>query len=193
MNKILNAVETKIEIKKSIFIANLIPVASTNEAQDRLKAVSKKYYDATHNCYSYIIGDKGDTYKYYDDGEPSQTAGIVIYNCLQKNNLTNVICIVTRYFGGIKLGAGGLVRAYANAASEAVSLATIQEIIEYKDLKIEFDYTYTTQVLKLLSSEEKTHQEYGETVKLEYRVPISKYDSYIADLTNLTNGTVKIH
>ena len=193
MNKILNAVETKIEIKKSIFIANLITVTSISDAQDKLKLISKKYYDATHNCYSYIIGDKGESYKYFDDGEPSQTAGIVIYNCLQKNNLTNVICIVTRYFGGIKLGAGGLVRAYANAASEAVSLATIQEIIEYKDLKIEFDYTYTTQVLKLLSSEEKTHQEYGETVKLEYRVPISKYDSYIADLTNLTNGTVKIH
>ena len=193
MNKILNAVETKIEIKKSIFIANLIPVTSISDAQDKLKLISKKYYDATHNCYSYIIGDKGESYKYFDDGEPSQTAGIVIYNCLQKNNLTNVICIVTRYFGGIKLGAGGLVRAYANAASEAVNLATIQEIIEYKDLKIEFDYTYTTQVLKLLSSEEKTLQDYGETVKLEYRVPISKYDSYIADLTNLTNGTVKIH
>ena len=193
MNKILNAVEAKIEIKKSIFIANLIPVASISEAQDKLKAISKKYYDATHNCYSYIIGDKGEMYKYFDDGEPSQTAGIVIYNCLQKNNLTNVICIVTRYFGGIKLGAGGLVRAYANAASEAVSLATIQEIIEYKDLKIEFDYTYTTQVLKLLSSEEKTHQEYGEAVKLEYKVPITKIDNYIAALTNLTNGTVKIH
>ena len=193
MNKILNAVEAKIEIKKSIFIANLIPVASINEAQDRLKSISKKYYDATHNCYSYIIGDKGEMYKYFDDGEPSQTAGIVIYNCLQKNNLTNVICIVTRYFGGVKLGAGGLVRAYANASSEAVSLSTIQEIIEYKELKIEFDYTYTTQVLKLLSSEEKIYQEYGETVKLEYKVPITKIDNYIAALTNLTNGTVKIH
>lgn len=193
MNKILNEVEIIIEIKKSIFIVNLIPVASISEAQDRLKAISKKYYDATHNCYSYIIGDKADIYKYYDDGEPSQTAGIVIYNCLQKNNLTNVICIVTRYFGGIKLGAGGLVRAYANAASEAVLNATIQEIIEYNNLVIEFDYTYTTQILKLLSSEEKVAQEYKENVKLEFRIPVTKIEAYKADLINITNGTVKIH
>ena len=193
MNTINQEICVTIEIKKSKFISTIIPVNSIDQVNEALKRIRKKYYDATHNCYSYIIGDKGEMYKYFDDGEPSQTAGIVIYNCLQKNNLTNVICIVTRYFGGVKLGAGGLVRAYANASSEAVSLSTIQEIIEYKELKIEFDYTYTTQVLKLLSSEEKIYQEYGETVKLEYKVPITKIDNYIAALTNLTNGTVKIH
>ena len=192
MYKINNAIETKIEIKKSIFITNLIPVASISEAQDALKVISKKYYDATHNCYSYIIGD-GNTYKYQDDGEPSQTAGIVIYNCLKNNNITNVICVVTRYFGGIKLGAGGLVRAYANATSEAINNANLVEIIEYKNLAFSFDYTYTTQILKLLSNEEKLNQEYKENVFLEYRVPISKYEDYVSTLINLTNGTVKIH
>lgn len=193
MYKLNAPVEAKIEIKKSIFIANLIPVTSIQEAQDALKSISKKYYDATHNCYSYIIGKDATVYKYFDDGEPSQTAGIVIYNCLQKNNLTDVICIVTRYFGGIKLGAGGLVRAYANAASEAVSTASISEILEYASLVIEFDYTYTTQVLKLLASEEKVAQEYKENVKLEFKIPITKIDQYKVDLINLTNGTVKIH
>ena len=190
MYTILNKIETRIEIKKSVFICNLVPVASVDEAMDNLKQIKKQYYDATHNCYSYILGD-GNTYKYSDDGEPSQTAGIVIYNSLSKNNLTNVLCVVTRYFGGIKLGAGGLVRAYANASSEAILASTKQEIIEYGMLSMTFDYSYTTQILKLLNSEEKVSQEYLEKVKLQYKVPITKIEGYKNQLISLTNGSIK--
>ena len=184
-------IETKIEIKKSIFICNLMPVSNLDDVTSMLKQIRKHYYDATHNCYSYILGNKADTYKYSDDGEPSQTAGIVIYNSLSKNSLTNVLCVVTRYFGGIKLGAGGLVRAYANSSSDAISKASKSEIIEYELLSISFDYTYTTQVLKLLNSEEKVEQNYLENVQLIYRVPVSKISQYKEQLISLTNGSIK--
>ena len=190
MNTINETYETKIEIKKSIFIATLIPVKSIEEVNESLKQIRKKYYDATHNCYSYILGD-GNTYKYSDDGEPSQTAGIVIFNALQKNNLTNVLCVITRYFGGIKLGAGGLVRAYASSTSEVIKLASIKPIINYKKLVITFDYSYTTQILKLLNDFEKISQEYLEKVKLEYLIPEVDLNNYKEQLISLTNGNIK--
>ena len=193
MYTIKDKVETKIEIKKSVFICTLVPVKSLDEVNDVLKSLRKKYYDATHNCYSYILGDNGLTYKYSDDGEPSQTAGIIIYNSLSKNNLTNVLCCVTRYFGGIKLGAGGLVRAYANASSEAISKANIEEIIEYGEISFSFDYSYTTQILKLFSEEEKLSQVYEEKVFLKYRVPKDKINKYKEQLISLTNGSIKLN
>lgn len=192
MYTIKDKVETKIEIKKSVFICTLVPVKSLDEVNDVLKSLRKKYYDATHNCYSYILGNDGLTYKYSDDGEPSQTAGIIIYNSLSKNNLTNVLCCVTRYFGGIKLGAGGLVRAYANASSEAISKANIEEIIEYEEISFSFDYSYTTQILKLFGDEEKISQAYNEKVFLKYRVPKDKISKYKEQLISVTNGSIKL-
>ena len=108
----------EININKSRFICYLAPVKSVDEANEYLQNIRKKHYDATHNCYAYIIGEKGEISKNSDDGEPSQTAGPPIYNVLQKNNLTNIIAIVTRYYGGIKLGAGGLIRAYGSSVSQ---------------------------------------------------------------------------
>lgn len=182
-----------IEIKKSEFIATLIPVNSIGEVEDALKQIRKKYYDATHNCYGYILGNDAKVFKFSDDGEPSQTAGIVIYNVLSKNYLTNVLCVVTRYFGGIKLGAGGLVRAYTNATSEVVNASTKQEIIEYGLLSFSFDYPYTNQVLKLLGSEKKVSQDYQTFVSLTYSIPIDKIPAYKEQLISITNGSVKIH
>ena len=193
MNTINKEFSTTIEIKKSKFIATLIPVETVDAVNEALKRVRKKYYDATHNCYSYIIGQDGTTYKYSDDGEPSQTAGIIIYNALSKNNLTNILCIVTRYFGGIKLGAGGLVRAYAQATSDVISASEILEIIEYANLKITFDYSYTTQILKMFSEEEKVDQSYTDKVTLEYKIPICKINAYKEQLIELTNGSIKIY
>lgn len=193
MNTINKQQITEIEIKKSVFIATLVPVSSLDEVDNALKQIRKKYYDATHNCYSYILGDNGSTYKYSDDGEPGGTAGIVIYNSLSKNNLTNVLCVVTRYFGGIKLGACGLVRAYANASSEVINASDVFEIIEYGSLKISFNYTYTTQILKLMNNEEKLSQDYSDKVTLEYKIPINKIDDYKCQLIELTNGNIKIY
>lgn len=123
MKYVNNKVVTEIIINKSRFITHLIPVKNVDEAADILKDVKKQHYSATHNCYAYII-DKQMLQKMSDDGEPSRTAGLPILETLLQNNLDNVICIVTRYFGGVKLGKGGLIRAYKNATSEAIKKAS---------------------------------------------------------------------
>ena len=115
--------ESKIIINKSVFICHLIPVESVNEVNDYLALYRKQYYDATHNCYAYIIGDKQEIQKCSDDGEPQKTAGAPMMDALKKNNYTNILAIVTRYFGGILLGAGGLIRAYSESVSETIKLA----------------------------------------------------------------------
>ena len=128
--------------KKSKFICNVFHIESVQEAENIIAQTRKKYHDARHNCYAYRIAD-GDLYKSSDDGEPSGTAGVPILNILNGKNLSNVLVIVTRYFGGILLGTGGLVRAYSLATTEAIdsSKLTLMEVglqacfdIEYKDL-----------------------------------------------------------
>lgn len=134
-------VETEIIVKKSKFICNLIRVESQKEAEESIKKIKKKYYDARHNCVSYrVIEDEQIVEKSSDDGEPSGTAGGPMLNILQKNNLCNVLVIVTRYFGGILLGTGGLVRAYSDATFEAINFAEkIEECIGL-EAEVELDY-----------------------------------------------------
>ena len=134
-------VETEIIVKKSKFICNLIKVESQKEAEEYIKNIKKKYYDARHNCVSYrVIEDEQIVEKSSDDGEPSGTAGGPMLNILQKNNLCNVLVIVTRYFGGILLGTGGLVRAYSDATFEAINFAEkIEECIGL-EAEVELDY-----------------------------------------------------
>ncbi len=134
-------VETEIIVKKSKFICNLIRVESQKEAEESIKKIKKKYYDARHNCVSYrVIEDEQIVEKSSDDGEPSGTAGGPMLNILQKNNLCNVLVIVTRYFGGILLGTGGLVRAYSDATFDAINFAEkIEECIGL-EAEVELDY-----------------------------------------------------
>lgn len=113
------------EIKKSIFIAHLVPVNSEEEAQKTLEGFRKQYKDATHNCYAWRIGTERVMEKSGDDGEPSGTAGHPMLHVLQMQKLTNLLAVVTRYFGGIKLGAGGLTRAYSSTLADAVKEAPI--------------------------------------------------------------------
>lgn len=144
--KIVNGFFTnEIEIEKSRFIASLMRVNSNEEANDFLSQIKKKYWDATHNCLAIIIGKNGEIMRSSDDGEPSRTAGIPMLEVLKKNNITDTICIVTRYFGGIKLGAGGLIRAYTKAVSEALKKANFIEIRLLKTYDLLMDYaTYNT-------------------------------------------------
>lgn len=137
MYSIKKDIENTIIIKKSKFITILYKIDSSDEINTILNKLKNKYKDSTHICYAYILNDQE---KCFDDGEPSGTAGIPILNILKKNNLTNVIAIVIRYFGGIKLGAGGLIRAYSNSVIEALKLATIIELIEGYLIELEFKY-----------------------------------------------------
>ena len=111
--------------KRSKFIANVYPVSSQAEANDIINKIKKQYYDAKHNVYAYIIEGSSTYSKYTDDGEPQGTAGLPIYDMLQKQQLVNVLVIVTRYFGGILLGTGGLVRAYTEAAKQGLKNSEI--------------------------------------------------------------------
>lgn len=172
-------------IKKSRFIGHLAPVKTVEEANDYLKLMRKTYYDATHNCYSYIIGDNGHIYKNSDDGEPSQTAGVVIYDVLKKHDLTNIICVITRYFGGIKLGAGGLVRAYGLTTAETIKLVTKIPIIKLSHIIITFEYSYANEVFQVLSKYQVQAKNFTDKVTCELLVPDD-------DITNLQSLLINI-
>jgi len=138
MKTIANPHQAEIEIKKSQFICRVFPAKNSAEAKEIIIDITKKYNDATHNCSAYIVSD-GEGYD--DDGEPSGTAGKPIRNVLKKNELNNIVAIVTRYFGGVKLGAGGLVRAYSNSVIEAIAGSDIVEMEEYKIYNLRFEYS----------------------------------------------------
>lgn len=142
-NTILDGIETEITEKKSKFIANLYPVENIEQAEEFIKKIKKKYFDAKHNCIAYRIQKDGQIIeKSSDDGEPSGTAGAPMLSILQKNNLCNVIIVVTRYFGGILLGTGGLVRAYSDSILIAIQKSTIVKKVEGIELILKIDYSY---------------------------------------------------
>lgn len=137
-------VNAVIEEKRSTFIADIYYVDSINSAEAIIKEVRKKYYDAKHHCFAYIINEENQVKRFSDDGEPTGTAGSPILNVIEKNGLCDVLIVVTRYFGGILLGTGGLVRAYTEAATRVVEKAEyiyqekgyeIEIVIEYQDLE----------------------------------------------------------
>ena len=128
--------------KKSKFIANLFHVESVEESENRIKDIKKKYHDARHNCIAYRVAENGQIIeKSSDDGEPSGTAGGPMLNILQKNNLCNLVIVVTRYFGGILLGTGGLVRAYSEATQQAIEKSTKVIKVIGIEMTIELDYS----------------------------------------------------
>lgn len=134
-------VQTEITEKKSKFIANLFYIENVEEAENIIKQTKKKYFDAKHNCIAYRVIEKGQIVeKSSDDGEPSGTAGQPMLSILQKNNLANVLIIVTRYFGGILLGTGGLVRAYSNSLLEAIEETKKVTKCLGQELQVELDY-----------------------------------------------------
>ena len=145
---ILSNSSSELDVKKSKFIVNIIKITDEQDAKEKLNQIRKEYSDARHNCYAYIVYDnetKTKIEKSSDDREPSGTAGIPMLTLLQKNNLVNVLIVVTRYFGGILLGTGGLVRAYTDSSKQALEAAKIielqyGEILEYCIEYDEFEY-----------------------------------------------------
>ena len=151
MYRINEEYENKIIINKSIFITHLYRVNNVDEVNDILASTRKKYYDATHNCYAYILGDNGDIKKASDDGEPSKTAGFPMLDVLEKNNVTNILAITTRYFGGILLGAGGLVRAYSSSVSECLKLAKLYDTKPQIKLSLTLSYSGYNTLIKTIN------------------------------------------
>ena len=159
--------ESTIIINKSKFITNIFSVDNLDEINIYLEEIRNKYKDATHHCYAYILDN---TKRFNDDNEPSGTAGMPILDCLEKNNLNHVLCIVTRYFGGIKLGAGGLVRAYSNSVSNALNNTTKLELIDGYQALLRFSYNKTDEINKLLENYEIINKIFNNDV--EYIVNI---------------------
>ncbi len=135
-------------ISKSEFITRLFRVNNIDEVNKYLAETRKKHYDASHNCYAYILGNNAEIEKCSDDGEPLKTAGAPMLDALKKNNVTNILAITTRYFGGILLGAGGLVRAYSKSVSEALKLAKFYEVKEQTKFLMNTSYSGYNTLIK---------------------------------------------
>lgn len=144
------SVESIYKEKGSKFLSFLYPVTSVEEVKEYLTQLKKKYYDATHHCYAYIIGYDKETFRMNDDGEPSSTAGKPIYGQLQSNDLTNVLLVVVRYFGGTKLGVSGLIKAYKESSAECIALAEIVEKQVKHKYNIYFAYEDMNVVMNIL-------------------------------------------
>ena len=144
------SVESIYKEKGSKFLSFLYPVSSVDEVKEYLTQLKKKYYDATHHCYAYIIGYDKETFRMNDDGEPSSTAGKPIYGQLQSNDLTNVLLVVVRYFGGTKLGVSGLIKAYKESSAECIALAQIVEKQVKNKYNIYFAYEDMNLVMNIL-------------------------------------------
>ncbi|MFJ7728270.1 YigZ family protein [Neobacillus sp. NPDC097160] len=182
--------EHEIIIQKSRFIAHIKRAETENEAQKFIQAMKKQHWDATHNCSAYLIGEHDQIQKANDDGEPSGTAGVPILEVLKKRKLKDTVVVITRYFGGIKLGAGGLIRAYGKATSEGLDAVGIVERKLTQIINVKIDYTWLGKIEKELRASEYTIREihYLDTVEVETYVDKSHAPAFMEWMVELTNG-----
>lgn len=187
MKSIKEEVINEIIINKSKFITVLTNINDINKIKEKLEDIKKTYKDATHYCYAYIINNHE---KCSDNGEPSGTAGMPILNVLKQNNLTNILCVVIRYFGGIKLGASGLIRAYSTSASEALNKASITNLVNGYNITIEFPYDNLKQIDYLLKNIDikKTYQT---NITYTFNIEKEKFNQIENELTKLSKIKLK--
>ena len=182
------------EIKKSRFICHAKRVYSEEEARAFITAIKKEHYKATHNCSAFIIGERSEIKRTSDDGEPSGTAGVPMLGVLENHNLTNVCVVVTRYFGGIKLGAGGLIRAYAGSVALAVKEIGIVEIKEQAGIQIQMSYAQYQEYGNFLKKHNLMELETNFTDQVETIIFVDKEDKETikASLIEFFNGKVTL-
>ena len=177
--------------KRSRFIGHIFPVETEEEALEKIQQLKKKYYDATHNCWAYVI--RGGAMRFSDDGEPGGTAGNPMMQVLQREQLYNIVCVVTRYFGGILLGAGGLVRAYTKGAKIAVDAAGKSMKRVWTVLYLPCPYTYYDRVKLLIAEYEGVIRDtqFAAEVELEVLIAQGQTRGFLDKLTDMTSGTVE--
>ena len=180
------------EIKKSRFTCHAKRVYSEEEAGDFITAIKKEHYKATHNCSAFIIGERSEIKRTSDDGEPSGTAGVPMLGVLENHNLTNVCVVVTRYFGGIKLGAGGLIRAYAGSVALAVKEIGIIEIKEQAGIQIQMTYAQYQEYGNFLKEHNLMELETNFTDQVETMIFVDKENKehIKSELIEFYNGKV---
>lgn len=180
--------------KKSRFIASLCPVSTEEEALAFIEEKRKQYWDASHNCYAYVIGEESRTERCGDDGEPGQTAGRPMLSVLQGEGISNVCAVVTRYFGGTLLGTGGLIRAYSGAVAEALKQGEILLKEQGETWKVTVDYTGTGKI-KYLAQQmgiRELDSEYTDRVCLTYLVKKDQTGEFLSQITETTSAKAKI-
>lgn len=184
----------EIVIQKSRFICFLNRATTEEEAQAFIEKIKKEHWNATHNCSAYIIGEHDDIQKANDDGEPSGTAGVPMLEVLKKRNLKDTVVVVTRYFGGIKLGAGGLIRAYGGAVSEGLKAVGIVERRLMQVMRTTVDYTWLGKLENELRQSPYQIKEihYLEQVEIETYVEANDVEAFRQWMINLTNGQANI-
>ncbi len=164
------AVELK--VKRSTFIGHLRYVKTFDEAKSYISEISKIHKTANHNCWAYILGDSGQTFHSSDAGEPSGTAGKPMLNMLHKNNMTNVVAVVTRYFGGVKLGIRGLIEAYGESINAVISESSLKKLVSYKEYELScgYDFAETLKYRIINMNAEILNTEYTENIKMKIRI-----------------------
>ncbi len=185
--------EARFEEKRSEFIGYLAPVSSEEEAAAFIEEIRALHRKASHNCYAYILRENSAA-RHSDDGEPSGTAGVPIYEVLRKEGLCDVACVVTRYFGGILLGAGGLVRAYTRAAKDAADAAEIKVMAMSEELKISLDYALYGRlpaIFRLFDARVLT-EEFGGNVEITLRVREEQSAELQQSLVDCCNGKIDV-
>lgn len=143
-------------VKRSKFISYAVPVRSVEEVKEELAKYRKEYYDARHVCWAYMLGPDRKTFRANDDGEPSSTAGKPILGQINSNELTDILILIIRYFGGIELGTSGLIVAYRTAAAEAIAAATIEERTVDEDITVVFEYPYLNSIMRIVKEDAPT-------------------------------------
>ena len=187
--------ETELKVRRSRFLALVFPIDNETDARDRLDETARRYHDARHVCYAYKLGTgPGAVVRKSDAGEPSGTAGEPLLTAISKLEVTDVLVIVVRYFGGIKLGTGGLARAYGQAGAEVLEQAGIRQVNLGLEFVVTFPYAREKSIRKLLESRggRLMDQQYGQEVSWQIWLPHSAWRSFGKALTEITAGSISL-
>lgn len=181
--------QNEIKINKSRFIATAIPVKNSDEAKEEYDKIKKQYHDASHNCWAWKFGENGLDFRYSDDGEPKGSAGKPILFTISKYDVSDILLVVTRFFGGKKLGVGGLVRAYSDAAEECLKLCKKKQIDITKKVKVFTTYEDLNVIKSLLDTYAVSYEEhYTDLIDITAQIPVSKVEEFTSNITQKTNA-----
>lgn len=191
MKILLRESVTEMEIKKSKFLCHIKPVSSEEEAKDFVSAIKKRHPKATHNVPVYLLGKNYDIQKYSDDGEPSGTAGLPVLRMLISEEVSNVALVITRYFGGVKLGKGGLVRAYVGSAKSGLETSGLSEVLKFCSVTFDLDYSLQSKFLHKLENKFIRYNdrvEYADSIRYSFFLDENEVDSFEEFMVDFTSG-----
>lgn len=187
-----NNIRSEIKVKGSRFLCTVIHCLSKEDAETEYTHLKKKYYDATHNCFAWRIDEQ--FWRYSDDGEPNGTAGKPILQVIDGKNLKEILCVVSRYFGGTKLGSGGLIRAYGDCTREALNKLKIKVKMHYAEIDIEFNYALESIVRNILGIFRGIiiQSDYSDDVFMKLNIPFSRAQDFKKTILEQSNSTIKL-